>query len=204
MRLLSRCVLWVCVSLPVATAACAGDRQEPLRELPPLLRAVSDEPGMLSVAEGRALSRHIAELFKITTDFEEEIERTTGVKLVTLVVVTVAPESVEAYVQRLIDHWTRQSRALDNGRFVFVVIAKNDRELRIVPGPGLAWMLKPLSGSELTENVPALLRQDQYYEALLTIVNRVSRLITNRQRAVQLDKVFNEPGHGTREEQGWA
>jgi len=189
MRLLSRCMLWACVALPVATAA-AGETPAQLRELPPLLRAVSDEPGVLSLAEGRALSRHIA-----------EIEHATGVKLVTLVVVTVAPESVEAYVQHLIDLWTRQSRALDNGRFVFVVIAKNDRELRIVPGPELAWMLKPLSANEMTENVPALLRQDQYYEALLTIVNRLSELITDRQRVDRLNKVFNAPGRSTREEQ---
>jgi len=182
-------MLWACVALPVATAA-AGETPAQLRELPPLLRAVSDEPGVLSLAEGRALSRHIA-----------EIEHATGVKLVTLVVVTVAPESVEAYVQHLIDLWTRQSRALDNGRFVFVVIAKNDRELRIVPGPELAWMLKPLSANEMTENVPALLRQDQYYEALLTIVNRLSELITDRQRVDRLNKVFNAPGRSTREEQ---
>jgi len=177
-------------ALAATTATRADEARQPLRELPPLLRSVSDEPGVLSLAEGQALSRHIA-----------EIERTTGVKMVTLVVVTVAPESVEAYAQRLIDHWTRQSHALDNGRFVFVVIAKNDRELRIVPGPGLAWMLKPLSGSDLTENVPAQLRQDQYYEALLTIVNRLSELITDRQRADRLNKVFNAPGRSTREEQ---
>jgi len=190
MRLLSQCVLWACVALSVATAT-AGEAPAQLRELPPLLRAVSDEPGVLSLTEGQALSRRIA-----------EIERAIGVKMIVLVVATVAPESIEAYMQRLIDHWKRRSRALDNGRFVFVVIAKNDRELRIVPGPGLTWMLKPLSASEMTENVPTLLRRDQYYQALLTIVNRLSQLITDRQRAVQLDKVFNAPGRSTREEQG--
>jgi len=190
MRLLSRCVLWACVALSVA-AATAGEAPAQLRELPPLLRAVSDEPGVLSLTEGQTLSRRIA-----------EIERAIGVKMIALVVATVAPESIEDYVQRLINHWKRRSRALDNGRFVFVVIAKNDRALRIVPGPGLAWMLKSLSASEMTENVPALLRRDQYYQALLTIVNRLSQLITDRQRAVQLDKVFNAPGRSTREEQG--
>jgi uncharacterized membrane protein YgcG len=190
-RVLCLWVSSVLVVLAGMSTVPAAEAQGPLRDLPPLLRAVSDEPGVLSVAEGQALSGRIA-----------EIEHATGVKLVMVVVVTVVPESVEAYVQRLIDHWKRRSRALDNGRFIFVVIARNDRELRIVPGPDLSWMLKPLTGNEMTENVPTLLRKNQYYEALLTIVNRVSRLITNRQRAVQLDKVFNEPGHGTREEQG--
>jgi uncharacterized membrane protein YgcG len=179
------------VSVAGISASAADEAPARLRDLPPLLRAVSDEPGVLSLAEGRSLSRRIA-----------EVKRATGVELVTVVVVTVAPESVEAYVQRLVGHWKRRSRALDNERFVFVVIARNDRELRIVPGPELAWMLKPLSGNEMTENVPTLLRKDQYYEALLTIINRLSRLIADRQRAVLLDMVFNEPGRSTQKEHG--
>lgn len=174
------------ISVAVTSASAADEAPTRLRELPPLLRAVSDEPGVLSIAQGQALSRRIS-----------EIERATGVKMAVLIVVTVAPESIESYVQRLVNHWKPRSRTLDNDRFVFVVIAKNDRELRIVPGPELTWMLKPLSGNEMTENVPTLLRKDQYYEALLTIVNRLSRTITDRQRAVRLDKVFNAPGHVT-------
>lgn len=209
MRKLARRVFWAFVVLAVASVAGAGEAPLPLRELPPLLRAVSDEPGVLSLAEGQMLSRRIA-----------EIERATGVKMVALVVVTVAPESVEAYVQRLVDHWKRHSRALDNGRFVLVVIAKNDREIRIVPGPDLAWVLKSLSGGAMAGTVPKLLRTDQYYEALLTIVNRLSQLIADRtearaagqgwpgcgfadrQRAVRLEGVFQEPQGGFREEQG--
>lgn len=183
-------IFWVLVALAVASVAVADEAPTPLRDLPPLLRAVSDEPGVLSLAEGRALSRRIA-----------EIERDTGVKLVAVVVATVAPESVEAYVLRLINHWKRRSRALDNNRFVFIVVSKNDREVRVVPGPDLAWVLKSFSRGEMTENVPKLLRTDRYYEALLTIVNNLSRLITDRQRTVRLEEVFHEPEHGFREKQ---
>jgi uncharacterized protein len=184
-------LFWTLVALAVASVAGAGEAPERLRELPPMLRAVSDEPGVLSLVEGQMLSRRIA-----------EIERATGVKMVAVVVVTVAPESIEAYVQRLIDHWKRHSRALDNGRFVFVVIARNDREVRIVPGPDLAWVLQSLSGGAMTETVPNLLRTDQYYEALLTIVNRILQLITDRQRAVRFEGVFQELEGGFRDKQG--
>lgn len=162
-------VLWACISVVAAASPGAGEGQQQLRELPPLLRAVSDEPGVLSLAQGRALSRRIA-----------DIERKIGVKMIAVVVVTAAPEGVEAYVQRLINRWKRRSRALDSGRFVFVVIAKNDREIRIVPGPELAWVLRPLAEGEMVEQVPKLLRSDQYYEALLAIVNRLSQLIADR------------------------
>jgi uncharacterized protein len=211
LRKLGRRAFWAFVALAVVSVAGAAEAPKRLRELPPMLRAVSDEPGVLSLAEGQALSRRIA-----------EIERATGVKLVALVVVTVAPESVEAYVQRLIDHWKRHSHALDNGRFVFVVIAKNDREIRIVPGPDLAWVLKSLSGGAMADTVPKLLRTDQYYEALLTIVNRLSQLIAdriearaagqgwpgcgfaNRPRAVRIEGAPEESYHGSRMEQGQA
>jgi len=167
------------------TMAARADEAQALRELPPLLRAVSDEPGVLSLADGQALSRRIA-----------EIESDTGVKMIALVVVTVAPESIDAYVQRLINHWKRSGRTLDNGRFVFIVIAKNDRELRIVPGPELAWVLEPLAGKEIAETVPGLLRGDRYYEALLTMVNSIERLIADRRRTVHRDDVHHRSTHG--------
>lgn len=187
-RKLGKLVFSIFASLAAALTMGAGEAQEPLRDLPPLLRSVSDEPGVLSLAEGRALSRRIA-----------EIEHDTGVKLVAVVVTTVSPESVEAYVLRLINHWKRHSRELDNDRFVFIVVSKNDREVRVVPGPDLAWVLKSFSRGEITENVSKLLRADQYYEALLAMVNRLSQIITDRERAVRLEKVFNEPVRGTRE-----
>jgi len=167
------------------TMAARADEAQPLRELPPLLRAVSDEPGVLSLGEGQALSRRIA-----------EIERDIGVKMIVLVVVTVAPENIDAYVQRLINHWKRSGHALDNGRFVFIVIAKHEREIRIVPGPELAWVLEPLAGKEIAETVPGLLRGDRYYEALLTMVNRIERLIADRRRTVHRNDGRHRSTHG--------
>jgi len=166
-------VLLVVVGL---TTARIAEAQQLLRELPPLLRAVSDEPGVLSLAEGRALSRRVS-----------EIERTTGVKMIVLVVVTVVPESVDTYTQRLINHWKRSGRALDNGRFVFIVISKKDRVVRIVPGPKLAWLLNPLAGSKVREVVGSLLRKNQYYEALLKMVNDIEQLIADRKYTVRLE-----------------
>jgi hypothetical protein len=143
-----------------------AEAPERLRELPPLLRAVSDEPGVLSLAEGQALSRRIS-----------QIERDAGVKMIAVVVVTVAPESIEAYGQRLINHWKRHSRALDNDRFVFILIAKNDREVRIVPSETLAWVLKPFMNSGIMPDARTLLKQDKYFEALVAMVDKISQLI---------------------------
>lgn len=156
----------VFVSLAVTSASAADEPPEQLRELPPLLRALSDEPGVLSLAEGQALSRRIL-----------EVEHDTGVKLIALVVISTAPESVEAYTQRLINHWKRHSRTLDNDRFVFILIAKNDREVRIVPSETLAWVLKPFINSGIMPDVQTLLKQNRYFEALVATVDKLSQLI---------------------------
>lgn len=157
------------VALAVTSATRADEVPARLRDLPPLLRSISDEPGVLSIAQGQALSRQIS-----------DIERKTRVEIIVVILTTTHPERMEAYVQRLIDHWRRTSKRLDHGRFVFVAVAKEDRELRIVPGEKLAWVLKPLTQSEVTVQAPALLKPDKYFEALTAIAEKLSRLIADQ------------------------
>jgi uncharacterized protein len=141
--------------------------QTGLRELPPLLQVISDEVGVLSLQEGRALSRTL-----------DDIEKKTRAKIIVLIAETTQPESVEAYVQRLVNRWRRdRPEGLNNGRFVFVVIAKNDRVVRVVPGEKLASILKPFEQSSATREALAQLKQGKYYEGLGIIVNKLSQLI---------------------------
>lgn len=162
------------VALAAATATRADEARQPLRELPPLLRAVSDEPGVLSLAEGQALSRRIA-----------EIKQTARVEIIVAILTTSRPETIDAYAQRLVNHWRRASQRLDHGRFVFVAVAKEDRELRIVPSERLAWVLKPLTHSGVMVQAPVLLKQDKYFEALTAIAEKLAQLITAHGGVVQ-------------------
>ncbi len=136
-----------------------------LHALPPILSTVSDEAGVLTVTEGQRLAKLLA-----------DIEKETGVTVIVAILTTVRPESIEAYVQRLIDRWRRESKRLDRGRFVFVAVAKEDRELRVVPSKPLAWVLQPLTQSEVAAQAPALLKQDKYFEALSAIAQELSHL----------------------------
>jgi len=165
-RLLATLVGSAFITMAGTAATRAEDAQQPLRELPPLLRAVSDEPGVLSLAQGQALAKTLA-----------DIERETGVTIVVAILTTTRPESIETYVQRLINRWRRESKRLDRGRFVFVAVAKEDRELRIVPSKPLGWVLKQLAQGEVAEQAPALLKQDKYFEAVTAIAEELSRLI---------------------------
>lgn len=143
-----------------------AQNQPTLQPLPPLLRQVSDAVGVMSIAEGRVLSNLLA-----------EIEEKTRTKIIVVIMPTVAPESVEDYAQRLADRWLNSGRIQEGGRFVFVVIAKEDRALRVLPSRKLVWLLKPLENSETVREVPRLLREDRYYEALTAIARKVSDLV---------------------------
>lgn len=96
-----------------------------------------------------------------------------------LIAETTQPESIEAYVQRLVNRWRRQTEALDSGRFIFVVVAKDDRALRVVPGEKLSSILKPFQASRTTSEALALLRQNKYFEALEIIVNKLAQWIAD-------------------------
>lgn len=60
---------------------------------------------------------------------------------------------------------------------MFVAVAKEDRELRIVPSEKLAWVLKPLTHGEVMVQALALLKQDKYFEALTAIITKLSQMI---------------------------
>ena len=156
-------VIALCLTLSVlASFAPRAHGQSALRPLPPLLRSISDEVGALSVSQRKALSN---KLF--------DVEKRTGAKIIVVIAATVAPESIEAYVQRLVNHWRGHSQALDSGRFVFVVVAKHDRALRIVPGKNSHGSSSHLWTADYGRRAGAL-KQDKYFEALAAIVDKLS------------------------------
>lgn len=150
----------------LASQGLAAFAQTTLRPLPPLLHSISDEVGVLSVAEGLALSRLIDD---IRTRKEAEI--------IILIAETTQPESMDAYIMRLLKAWRIQTDRLRHGRFVFVVIAKDERILRVVPGPRLLSILKPFEQSDVLIGAHAHLKRNEYFQGLSLIVQKLSQLI---------------------------
>lgn len=138
-----------------------------LQPLPPVLRTLSDAADALSVRQGRALS-----------DLLYRVELKTDAKIVVLILPTVAPETVEDYAQRLLKYWRSNGGISDDQRFVFIVIAKNDRAMRILPSRRLAWVLKPLGKSEAMQHARQFLADNEYYRALITITEKLSQLLS--------------------------
>ena len=152
-------------ALLVVLVVSAAYGQAGLRELPPLLRAISDEVGVLSIPEGKLLSRHIG-----------RIEDERGIKIIVVIAETVRPEDIDDYTRRLLAHWRAGTNALDAGRYVVVVLAVRDREMRITPGTETIGLVDRLERGTALDGVPPLLRQGRYFDALDLIVGQLERL----------------------------
>ncbi|BAU49689.1 hypothetical protein SVA_3141 [Sulfurifustis variabilis] len=144
----------------------ASPAQTAPRPLPPLLRSLSDEAGVLDVAQGRALAARIADL-----------EQQADARIIVLIAKTIRPESIAAYAQRLIARWRKRTNALEGGRFVFVVIVQEDREFSVVPGEALTYILKRLMARDAMADVQMRLGRDEYYEAIALILDKLAQLI---------------------------
>ncbi|EKU26393.1 TPM domain-containing protein [Xanthomonas graminis] len=92
--------------------------------IPPLDTPVVDTTGTLQPTQRLALEQQAVQL-----------QQRKGSQLQVLVVATTAPETIEQYTQRVFDTWKIGRKGVDDG--VLLVVAKDDRRVRIQPGYGL-------------------------------------------------------------------
>ncbi|MEW5757224.1 MAG: TPM domain-containing protein [Pseudomonadota bacterium] len=148
--------LALCAALPYARA------EQPV---PPLQARVTDLSGLLTPAQRVTFERRLA-------DFEQ---RTTH-QLAILIVPTTQPESIEQYSIRVVEQWKLGQKGRDNG--VLLLVAKDDRELRIEVGYGLEGDLTDLYSSRIIRDVIVpRFKQGDYYGGLDAGLNAImSRL----------------------------
>ena len=102
--------------------ACAADGD--IVAVPPLSARVTDLSGTLSGAQQAQLEQQLA-----------AFEQARGSQIAILIVPTTQPEAIEQYSIRVAEAWKIGRRKHDDG--VLIVVAKNDRKMRIEVGYGL-------------------------------------------------------------------
>lgn len=107
-------LLW----LPLASQA------QQLAPIPALDSPVVDTTGTLDAAQKQALVQQATDL-----------QQRKGSQLQVLVVPTTQPEDIAQYTTRVFDQWQIGRKGVDDG--VLLVVAKDDRRVRIEPGYGL-------------------------------------------------------------------
>jgi uncharacterized protein len=108
--------------------------------VPPLSGRVVDQTGTLS-------SGDIASLTQTLKDFETR----KGSQIAVLIVPTTAPETIEQYSIRVAEAWKIGRKKVDDG--AILLIAKDDRKLRIEVGYGLEGALTDVTSRRIIDEI---------------------------------------------------
>ena len=134
-RLLLAVLAWVTLSLSPAWA-------QALVPVPPLTARVMDQTGTLAGADVAALEQQL-----------QTFEQQRGTQIVVLVLPSTAPEDIADFTQRLGDAWKIGRREVGDG--LLVVVALNDRRLRIAPAKSLEGAVPDLAAQRIIDQVIA-------------------------------------------------
>lgn len=133
--------------------------------VPTLSRPVTDFSGTLDRAQ-------VAQLEARLLAFEQR----QGSQIAVLIVPTTQPEAIEQFAIRVAEQWKIGRRNIDDG--AILVVARNDRALRIEAGYGLEGALNDATSKRIIDDiiVPRF-RQDNFYggidagiDAMMTVI----------------------------------
>lgn len=132
---LRRLFLGLAVWLASIAALCAADQV-----VPPYSSPIVDTTGTLSAAAQRSLEAKLL-----------AYEAHKGSQLAVLIVPTTEPETIEQFGIRVADTWKPGRKRVEDG--AILIVAKNDRGLRIEVGRGLEGALTDAASKRIIEEV---------------------------------------------------
>ena len=106
----------------------------------------------------------------------QEFEARKGTQLAVLMVPTTAPEAIEQYALRVGEQWKIGRKKVDDG--AILVVAKDDRAVRIEVGYGLEGVLNDATASRIIrEIIVPRFREGDFYGGINAALDRMMRLI---------------------------
>jgi uncharacterized protein len=132
--------------------------------VPPVAR-VTDQTGTLSREQIMTLESRLA-------SFEKE----KGSQIAVLIIPTAKPETIEQYALRIAETWKLGRKGVDDG--ALLLVAKNDRELRIEVGYGLEGALPDAIAKRIiAEIIVPRFREGDFYGGIQAGVERMISVI---------------------------
>ena len=133
--------------------------------VPPMGGRVTDQTATLSDEQISVLERTL-----------RSFEARKGSQVAVLIVPTTAPETIEQYALRVAEQWKPGRKNVDDG--ALLVVAKNDRTLRIEVGYGLEGALTDAASKRIiSEVIVPRFRQGDFYGGISAGVDRMLRVI---------------------------
>lgn len=148
-------VLWL-LCAPWAAAEVA---------VPSLKARVTDLTGTLQLGQQVALEQTL-----------QAFENRKGSQIAILIVPTTQPETIEQYAIRVVDAWKLGRKGVDDG--VLLLIARNDRKLRVEVGYGLEGAIPDAVAKRIvSEIITPHFKQDDYFGGISAGVDRIIKVI---------------------------
>jgi uncharacterized protein len=152
---------WLALLVGVVGLASA----QGLQPIPKLEARVTDLTGTLTAEQQSALEEKLA-----------AFEARKGSQIAVLVVPTTHPEEIEQYSIRVVEQWRIGRAHVDDG--VLLIVAKNDRRVRIEVGYGLEGALPDaIANRIITETIRPLFAQNDFYGGISAGVDQIARVI---------------------------
>ncbi len=152
--------IWLLLAAVTATQAA-----EALVAVPPLQGRVTDLTGTLTPDQTAGLEQKL-----------RAFETKKGTQLAVLIVATTQPEAIEPYGLRVVEQWKLGRKKVDDG--ALLLIAKNDRTVRIEVGYGIEGVLNDITAKRIVREVIApRLKAGDYYGGVSAGVEQMIRVI---------------------------
>ena len=133
--------------------------------VPPLRARVTDLTATLDDAQRQSLEQALA-----------AFEARKGAQLAVLIVPSTQPETIEQYAVRVQERWKLGRKGVDDG--VLLVVAKDDRRLRIEVGYGLEGIIPDAVAKRvIEEDIAPRFRQGDFHGGIRAGTERLMRLI---------------------------
>lgn len=155
---------WYLPLLLLASLWQAGLAQA-LEAIPPLTQRVTDLTSTLTAEQQAGLEARL-----------QAFEQQKGSQIAILIVPTTQPEDIAQYSIRAVEAWKLGREKQDDG--VLILLAKNDRKMRIEVGYGLEGAIPDVTAKRIISDVMApYFRQGDFYGGLNAAVERIAALI---------------------------
>jgi len=157
---------WQWMALVILWWFSAAAWAQDVQPVPPLSGRVIDATGTLDAGQKAGLEARLATL-----------EAQKGAQVVVLMVPSTAPEDIASYANRVANSWKIGRREVGDG--VLLVVAKNDRTLRIEVAKTLEGALPDLLTKRIIDqSITPLFRQGDYARGLDAGVEQIVARIT--------------------------
>ncbi len=169
--LLARPLAWllgILFSVLLAAGAGAGvasGAEQSAPAIPPMAARVTDLTGTLASEQAATLDARLA-----------AFERDKGAQIAVLIVPTVEPETIAQYALRVVEAWQLGRQGIDDG--ALLLIAKDDRKLRIEVGYGLEGALNDATAKRIiSETIAPRFKQGDFAGGIDAGVDAILKVV---------------------------